>query len=770
MKINKLHKVAPGLVLALGLSALTGCSDQFLAEKQPYGKFGPDLVYGDANSIRLRLNYLYEKSLPYYKGYANTTDNFYPDLWPIGLPDMLSANTDEFTGYGEYTKPGTIWSSENIQKFFYYGVNESPWKKIRECNDVITRVNESTALTDLEKHETEAQARFFRATRYYRLWKRYGGVPIVDKLLSTMFTDSLQQAAVRNSSDETFRFMIDDLTYAGENLPARWEEEVNDWGRITSGASYALAGIIANYYASPVFNRADDTDRWQEAYDLNKKALEVLEEGKFGLAFEGDPGNNASNWANIWNSVYCGEGEGGLSEGVYIAICNRSAADKALNNCWEQTIRPSNAKGGGGLSPTSELVDAFPMADGKRPNLGSVYPYDRVCFFLNRDPRFYRTFAFPGTEWKFDGTIEVEEGDESYPYTSGAQYKLYNFAWYPDATEASNERKGGFFTDYMGNGGKTVFVRKKSQDAGLGKAAMYTFQNDGGFKYSGQPLIAIRYTEVLLNFAEAACGINKLDEAWNALVRIRQRVGYEGDCGLDPAIKGDRAKMFEAILYERRIELAYEGKRFDDCHRWMLFDGGEGQELINAGWGLTAWGGNTCTYLGVTPLKDQLLHRIELYFDPAVYSAAKENLHDPFTHDSLGIKKPTALSLKEDMTATVSEDTEEGTTYVYANSNVKKLAEFYRANLLRKDVETMDPVELKDADGLVVATFTMPTWDAKLYFMGLNLTDQENNPRVAQNIGWVSRYGGMGLFDPLSLTPNTDVMNVTTTQVVTPLE
>ena len=63
----------------------------------------------------------------------------------------------------------------------------------------------------------------------------------------------------------------------------------------------------------------------------------------------------------------------------------------------------------------------------------------------------------------------------------------------------------------------------------------------------------------------AAFGANHFDEAVNALKRIRKRVGYTDICGLDPAIFNDRAKLFEAILYERQIELAYEGKRFTMC-------------------------------------------------------------------------------------------------------------------------------------------------------------------------------------------------------------
>lgn len=744
MKMKNIYKVGSAALIAVSLLA-TGCSDEFLAEKRPYGSFGPEQVYGDWASVKLRLNYIYQKSLPYFKGYSLTRDNFPPDLWPVGLPDLLSANTDEFPGYGQYNDPINIWTNTNIHKYFYYGINESPWKKMRECTDVIVGVNETenSRLTPQQKHEVEAQARFFRATRYFRLFKRYGGVPIVRGLQSTLMGDRDSLAIARQSTEATYRFMIEDLKYGGDHLPTHWDEVVNDWGRITAGTCYALAGIIANYYASPVFNRADDVARWDSAYVLNKKALEVLAQGGYGLAYEDNPGTNASNWAKIWCNMLASDGK--VSEGVYMAICNNAEGENDLYNCWEQSIRPGNANGGGGIEPTAEMVDAFPMADGKRPTEAGQYRYDKKLFFLNRDPRFYRTFGFPGEEWKFSGTISSDLEDQC-PYLSGNEYQLMNFAWYPDAETANNPVQSGFFTDLMGSKGKTVYVRKKSQDAALGEKALYQFQNDGGFRMNGQPLLAIRYTEVLLNFAEAACGANHLDEAWEALLRIRRRVGYTGDCGLDPAIRGDRAKMFEAILYERQIELAYEGKRFDDCHRWMLFDGGAGQEEIFPEWKLTGWNGNTCQYLGVTPLNDILLHRIELYFDPSVYTGAKNVESDPFT--VLGISKPKALALTENMTAQTTEGEEGAIEITYANSRVKALGDFYSKYLLRKDIETMTST---------AETGTNPVWSKNLYFMGLGEGDQVNNPGVVQTIGWNSRFGGMGIFDPLSKTPKTGI-------------
>lgn len=726
----------------LALTA-TSCSDDFLAEKRPYGSYGPEQVYYDLSSVKLRLNYIYQKSLPNHKTFSNTTDNFYPDLWPVGGNDLLSAHTEEFGGYGVWAEPGKVWDNTNIHRFFYYGINESPWKKIRECTDVIVRLynTDNTVLTQQQKDEAASQAMFFRATRYYRLWKRYGGLPVVKTIQSTLSSDAEELSIARTSSDSTFNFMIEDLTFAGEHLPARWEEESNDWGRITSGAAYALAGTIANYYASPVFNRADDKQRWQKAYDLNKKALDKLAEGHFGLAFEGEPGTNASNWAKIWTNIYAGSQN--QSEAVFFAVCNNlggDASDQLYNN-WEQAIRPKNAMGGNSLCPTAEMVDLFPMADGKRPTEVGQYTYDKKLFFLNRDPRFYRTFAFPGTEWKFSGTMSQPD---QCPYTSGADYKLNSYAWYKSPEDFNDSIQSGYFSDLLGSSGQSIYIRKKSQDYALGASPLYVFDEETGFAQNAQPAIYMRYTEVLLNFAEAACGIGNLAEAWDALIRIRKRVGYDGDCGLDPVIKSDRARMFDAILYERQIELAYEGKRFDDCHRWMLFDGGEGQAQIAADMALTAWSGNTCKYLGVTPLNNVLIHKLEVVVDPDTYTGDKSANYDPFSENMAMLEYPAALTLTEDF-RTVAPVTE-GDEVTYNNAKVKALAQFYMGNLVRKDVATMT----KETD-------TYPVFPANCYFIGLQTGDQENNPGVVQEVGWQSRYGGMGLYNPVSNNPVTNI-------------
>ena len=180
------------------------------------------------------------------------------------------------------------------------------------------------------------------------------------------------------------------------------------------------------------------------------------------------------------------------------------------------------------------------------------------------------------------------------------------------------------------------------------------------------------------------------------------------------------------MLYERQIELAYEGKAFDDMRRWMLFDGGtETFDGEPASWHLTGFNGNTCSYLGMTPLNGQRRHEIVIYTRT---NADQNNDADPVID-----KRPKALSLTESLT--YDDEAEE-----YGSNEAMNLADFYTAYLKRKDVnaDTND-----EASGIL--------FRPQYYFIGFRQSAMQTNPTLLQTVGWHDySHGKPGTFDPLA--------------------
>jgi hypothetical protein len=84
----------------------------------------------------------------------------------------------------------------------------------------------------------------------------------------------------------------------------------------------------------------------------------------------------------------------------------------------------------------------------------------------------------------------------------------------------------------------------------------------------------IRFAEVLMNYAECAAELGKTDEAYVILKQIRSRAGIiPGDNGMY-GLKANmsQSEMFDAIMFERKIEFAFEGKRYWDLRRRRLFE------------------------------------------------------------------------------------------------------------------------------------------------------------------------------------------------------
>lgn len=725
--IKKINSLVLSIAAVANAFMWTGCSDEFLREKKDYNHLSPE-IYNDYVGAKMRVEDIYLRMLP------NANDGLTYRSPSGGKSDIQSQSTEEFSGLSNYVHPDVvITSSSNLNDWFHVSKQTSggPWGEIRNCNDVIEGISNST-LKEGEKRELLGQVYFFRAWQYYLLVKTYGGVPIIDKVQITDVSQAENLAVPRATTKQCIDFICEDLKTATDMLPSKWGS--NDFGRVTKGAASALAGRARLLYAGPLFNRADDASRWQAAYDANKEAIEALTAGDFGLAYEGGVGINAAGWSKMFSDF-------NSKEAVFVTLYNRVHDDNASheiyrNNRREQGLRPSNASGtttNTGMNATALMVDLFPMADGKKTTEVGAYNYSLLKFFQNRDPRFYRTFAFPGMYWRFEGNpLAWTPPVPSNVVYSGSDYVLWNYAWYADANKQADENLNGFGADMLGQNYRGVYVRKRSNDFDMNTPTpncLYRWpataaeNRQGAFGEGSMPHIEIRYAEVLLNFAEAACGIGRPAEAIQILKDIRARAGYSIDIagvdyGLDvAALTADRGKLFGAILYERQIEFAYEGKRFDDMRRWLLWDGGVNFNQVDGApnsWTLSGFGGNTCTYLGVEPFNGKRRDNFELRANTTATEASGS--------DPLISNRPSPLDLKNDLSGQFS-----------------GLATFYDSYLTRK-------VRRGDEIGKVI------TFLPKYYFIGLTSGAQSNNITLQQTIGWADAVNGNinGTFDPLA--------------------
>ena len=178
---------------------LTGCNEDKFLEEKPLDFNSASNSYETAADYDAAITELYFLTREeFYTTYDRTTDlSKFADMWITADPLKSNVVAD-------------LSPSGAMAKFYW----DENYKLIAQANTVISRLPNSSKLTDDEKKVYEAKARFFRALAYRTLVLLYGDVPLQLEEVSTPKTDY-----VRESKDKVKAQVVEDLEFAAANLP-----------------------------------------------------------------------------------------------------------------------------------------------------------------------------------------------------------------------------------------------------------------------------------------------------------------------------------------------------------------------------------------------------------------------------------------------------------------------------------------------------------------------------------------------------------------------
>ena len=543
------------ILFALLSVAFSSCSDDVLREKRDLTGFN-EQVYQDSMLAQAYIDYVYFLFRP------GSGNNAFIYSREFGNTTSLSEETAGEVAYMNNFLNGGNIDEDYAQAPKYFGakmgtsVSNNTWTRIRQINLFLENIDVygEGFISKNWRDNLKGQMYYWRAVQYFELVRLYGGVPIIKNTQNAITTSDEELAELeipRSSTSDCIEFICQDLDSAVALLPGVWPVAESQFGRVTKGAAAGQKGRVLLTYASPQFNPNDDIARWQDAYAACNSANEICLANGRGLY-------TAKAWKYMW-------ADENHKEVVNVMKFNEVTTDlDKMWNGWEKSCRPKDVSGGGSMNPTKNMMDAFPMLDGKKPGESTKYPYDSTKFYKNRDPRFGGTFAYNGSRW---------------PYNDDNKYILWTYKWY-EKTSTTTPNKSH---ETAGTNNTGIYICKATRENAK--------KSDFSAGISGTDYIEMRYAEIMLNLAETQAGINQLEPAVSILKEIRKRAGIEAGTDNMYGLKSgmNRNELFAAILHERMIEFAYENIRAWDIRRWKLYGAESG----------------TCDRLGVQPLNGQ---------------------------------------------------------------------------------------------------------------------------------------------------------------------
>lgn len=583
------------------LMGLSGCN-AFL-ELEPLDKVSPDQLLETEGGVKALLANIYTM-IPM------EDFNYRPNA---GFNQRGYDGVNETTNLAFLTDEAT--RSDGGVDIGYEGFNYWPYGDIRQVNifmQNVEKAKEAGTISVADADHMTGEAHFARAYMYYGLVKRYGGVPLIDKVQDDDYADGGPGAVavLRSTELDTWKFVLNECTLAAATLPDATSG--SDLYRVTKWAAYALKSRVALHAASvakywnlaPLAGEAvtQKLVGGMTSADADAFYKECIEASKFLIENSGKslykptPATVKEAASNFQALFLNDQNEEVIFSKAYL---NGTTNTNQGHSYAQFNILPQVNPGAlkyGRFNPMLEIVDLFEdytddgtgksakivtRTDGNEDayianfhnmnNASVVNTLMSVPFvkyndlyepFANKDARLLASVVVPGSSYA--GTEIIIQGGFIKDNNSYVAY--------------SNEstQKNGTTYYALGAEGETMFSGFNNVNSG--EDANWTATGFGVRKYmpegesmspdrlsSTTSYIDMRLAEVYLNYAEAVVengsGFGDKELAENCLNALRRRAGHT-----------DRISLtLESVLKERRVEMAFEGKRFWDMNRRREF-------------------------------------------------------------------------------------------------------------------------------------------------------------------------------------------------------
>ncbi len=407
-------------------------------------------------------------------------------------------------------KAGTV-SSE-------FGTASTNWsnmyKAITRILVVLEKLDTQDILGEEDTKLFRAEANFLRASYWSYLISHYGDVPFYEEELNV--DESFEIG--RTGKDEVLQRIYAYYDDAALNLPISYD----GLKYATKGAAYAMKARIALYMG----DHATAAEAAEDCMDLGEYELYPDFEELF-----------LSSTKNTKETIF------------------HIPRNSDLNQIRNDNVRdylPRNHGGWGARQPTWELLASFECVDGKPIDESDLF--DPQNPFKNRDPRCAMTIVPFGSLEDGDGRLSSE----------GSNFMGLEYTPHPEKKEV---------LDYDSNSlVKNNDTQSVAAFAAFNGLAWKKGVDEDWKDYRTDPdLIVIRYADVLLMYAEAKIELNEIDATvLDAINEVRDRAYANSGYPTPQVTTTDQDLLRYKVRNERRVELAFEGRRYMDLIRWRL--------------------------------------------------------------------------------------------------------------------------------------------------------------------------------------------------------